>query len=134
MITIETIIAAPVEKVWAMWSEPQHIQQWNFAGDDWHCPKSVVDLRTGGSFVSTMAARDGSFSFDFGGVYESVEMHKCIAVLLGDGRKWITTFESHESGTRVVEAFEPENQNPEEMQQAGWQMILDRFKGYVEAN
>ena len=35
MITIETEIAAPVDQVWAMWSEPQHIEQWNFAGDDW---------------------------------------------------------------------------------------------------
>ena len=89
MITIETIIAAPVEKVWAMWSEPQHIQQWNFAGDDWHCPKSEVDLRTGGSFVSTMAARDGSFSFDFGGVNERVVSDSEIAVLLDECRQGV---------------------------------------------
>lgn len=134
MITIEAEIAAPVETVWAMWSEPQHIQGWNFAGDDWHCPNSVVDLRNGGRFTSTMAARDGSFAFDFGGVYERVEQYVAIDVLLDDGRRWTTQFEVTAAGTKVIESFEPENQNPEDMQRMGWQMILDRFKTYVEAN
>lgn len=133
MITIETIISAPVEQVWAMWTEPQHIEKWNFAGDDWHCPKSVVDLCEGGRFTSTMAARDGSFAFDFGGVYARVELHSAIDVLLDDGRKWNTQFVVSDGITKVIESFEPENQNPEEMQRMGWQMILDRFKGYVES-
>ena len=133
MITIETLIDAPLEQVWSMWTEPEHIEKWNFAGDDWHCPKSIVDLRDGGRFSSTMAARDGSFSFDFCGVYERVEQHMAIYVLLDDGRKWNTQFESTPLGTKVVESFDPENQNPEEMQRMGWQMILDRFKGYVES-
>lgn len=133
MITIETIISAPVEQVWAMWTEPQHIENWNFAGDDWHCPKSIVDLRDGGRFSSTMAARDGSFQFDFCGEYIQVMNLESISVVLDDGRKWNTQFESSPSGTKVVESFEPENQNPEEMQRMGWQMILDRFKGYVES-
>jgi uncharacterized protein YndB with AHSA1/START domain len=42
------------------------------------------------------------------------------------------TFETSETGTLVVEAFEPEQQNTAERQQAGWQMILDNFKKYVE--
>ena len=69
----------------------------------------------------------------FCGVYERVELHRAIDVLLDDGRKWNTQFESTPSGTKVVESFDPENQNPEEMQRMGWQMILDRFKGYVES-
>ena len=116
-----------------MWSEPQHIQGWNFAGDDWHCPNSVVDLRNGGRFTHAMAARDGSFAFDFGGMYERVEQHAVIDVLLDDGRRWTTQFEVTAAGTKVIESFEPENQNPEDMQRMGWQMILDRFKAYVEA-
>jgi hypothetical protein len=67
-------------------------------------------------------------------VYERVVSNREIAVLLDDGRKWITVFEATEGGTKVMESFEPENENPEEMQRAGWQMILDRFKGYVEAS
>lgn len=81
-----------------------------------------------------MAARDGSFAFDFGGVYERVEQHVAIDVLLDDGRRWTTQFEVTAAGTKVIESFEPENQNPEDMQRMGWQMILDRFKAYVEAH
>jgi hypothetical protein len=32
----------------------------------------------------------------------------------------------------VTEHFEPENQNPLDLQKAGWQAILDNFKQYVE--
>lgn len=106
---------------------------WNFAGDDWHCPAAQLDLVVGGSFSFTMAARDASFQFDFGGTYTEVVAQSRIAVLLGDGRNWNTTFEEVEGGIRVVEEFDPENQNPEDMQRMGWQMILDRFKNYVES-
>ena len=133
MITIETIINAPKDIVWKMWVEPEHIEQWNFAGDDWYCPKAEVDLRIGGRLQSTMAARDGSFQFDFGGsivkLADSSELH----VLLDDNRKWNTQLIELESGTRVIESFDAETENPEEMQRMGWQMILDRFKNYVES-
>ena len=35
---------------------------------------------------------------------------------------------------RIVETFDPEQQNPIEMQRGGWQSILDNFKKYVESN
>ena len=131
MITIYTLIQAPVDEVWSRWTEPVHIEQWNYAGDDWHCPKAMVDLRTGGRFTYTMAARDGSFQFEFGGVYESVDPLVRIDVCLDDGRRWITQFDSVPEGTSVTESFDPEQVNPEEMQRMGWQMILDRFRRYV---
>ena len=133
MITIETEIASPVDQVWAMWSEPQHIERWNFAGDDWHCPAAQLDLTVGGSFTFTMAARDASFQFDFGGTYTSVVVNERIDVILGDGRLWNTMFEEVEGGVKVLEEFDPESENPEDMQRMGWQMILDRFKNYVES-
>lgn len=79
-----------------------------------------------------MAAKDGSFSFDFWGTFQQIEEGKMIASILGDGRNMQVTFEATEAGTKVVEQFEPESQNPEEMQKAGWQMILDNFKSYAE--
>lgn len=133
-ITVQTIVNAPVSKVWKYWSEPEHIMQWNAASDDWHTPYSENDLRTGGSFKSTMAAKDDSFSFDFGGIYTNVEEHALIEYNMGDGRKVKVTFEPEGNGTKVVETFDPENQNSREMQQAGWQAIMDNFKKHVEAN
>lgn len=133
MIKIETHIQSSLQEVWKCWTTPEHICNWNFAGDDWHCPAAQLDLTVGGSFTFTMAARDASFQFDFGGTYTSVVVNERIEVILGDGRLWNTTFEEVEGGVKVVEEFDPENQNPEDMQRMGWQMILDRFKNYVES-
>lgn len=133
-ITVEATIKAPVDKVWKYWNEPQHITKWCAASDDWHAPNAENDLREGGAFKTTMAAKDGSFSFDFGGIYTKVQEHKTIAYTLGDDRKVHITFSSNGNETKVTETFDPEGQNPVEMQRAGWQAILDNFRKYTEAN
>lgn len=132
-ITISALVNKPVADVWNTWTDPTHIMQWNAASDDWHCPKATNDLRTGGKFSSIMAARDGSFSFDFEGVYDDVQPHERIAYTMADGRTCEILFTAENGGTRVVEAFDAESQNPVEMQRGGWQAILDRFKAYAEA-
>ena len=48
-------------------SSTLNVMNWNNASDDWYCPKAENDLKEGGKFAFTMAAKDGSFSFDFGG-------------------------------------------------------------------
>src|SRR6266850_8555487 len=92
IITVENAINAPVEKVWQYWTKPEHITQWNNASDDWHTPRAENDLRVGGSFSSRMEAKDGSFGFDFGGVYDEVKTNERIAYTMGDGRKVKITF------------------------------------------
>lgn len=134
LITIEAVVNKPIEKVWEFWTKPEHITQWNAASEDWHTPSSTNDLKIGGKFSSRMEAKDGSFGFDFWGIYDEIKLHEKIACTLGDERKWITTFFQVPGGVRVVEAFEAEGENPIEMQQAGWQMILNNFKKYSEAN
>ena len=131
-ITVETTVNAAVEKVWKYWTEPQHIRQWNAASPDWHCPKSENDVRPGGKFSSTMAAKDGSFSFDFEGIHDQVEEHKLIASTMGDGRTMQVRFIPEGNATKVIETFEMESQNSEELQRGGWQAILDNFKKYTE--
>lgn len=131
-ITVETIVHAPVEKVWTCWTDPGHITKWCQASDDWHAPYADNDVREGGSFKTTMAAKDGSFSFDFGGVYDRVEKLRHLAYTIGDGRKVAISFQHDGEKTRIVETFEPEGMNPPEMQRAGWQAILDNFKTYTE--
>src|SRR5688572_6274792 len=133
-ITIETVINAPVEKVWKYWSSPEHITQWCAASDDWHAPYADNDLREDGKFRTTMAAKDGSFSFEFEGVYTKVKEHKLIEYTMADGRKVSVVFTEEGNKTRVVETFDPESENSLEMQRTGWQAILDNFKKYVEQN
>lgn len=136
IITVENIINAPVERVWEYWTKPEHIIQWNNASEDWHTPCAENDLRVGGSFVSRMEAKDGSMGFDFGGIYDAVRKNEYIEYTIGDGRKvtiTFTTFTSQGNNTKVVESFEAENSHSVEMQQGGWQAILDNFKKYTEA-
>lgn len=131
-ITVQSKVNAPVEKVWDYWNTPEHIMKWNSASPDWHTPKSENDLRVGGKFSARMEAKDGSFGFDFGGVYDEVVTNERIAYTMEDGRKTEITFINHGDTTEVIETFDAEGQNPVEMQQAGWQAILDNFKKYTE--
>jgi len=131
-ISVETSVKAPVEKVWEVWTTPQHIQKWNFASDEWHCPAATNDLKAGGTFCSTMEAKDGSMGFDFGGRYDRVVKNQFIGYTLEDGRKVSITFSEKGKETKVVECFEPEKTNSAEMQKNGWQAILNNFKKYVE--
>lgn len=133
-ITIEAVVKAPVEKVWKYWSAPEHITRWAFASDDWHAPYADNDLRTDGKFKTTMAAKDGSFSFDFEGVYTNVQPHQVIEYIMSDGRSVKTLFSGSGNETKVIETFDPESENPIEMQRSGWQAILDNFKKYTESN
>jgi len=133
-ITVQATIHAPLEKVWKFWTEPAHITQWSFASEDWHTPKAENDLRKGGKFMSRMEAKDGSMGFDFEGIYDEVEHYKLISYQLGDGRKVEIVFNDIDGNTSVSETFDAENTNPIEMQQAGWQAILDNFKKYAEEN
>ena len=131
-ITVETTVQAPVGKVWEYWTEPTHMTKWNFASDDWHSPFAENDLREGGKFTSRMEAKDGSFGFDFGGVYDEVKLHKVIAYTMEDGRKVKVTFNGQGNQTEVIETFDAETSNSVELQQQGWQAILDHFKKYAE--
>ena len=132
-ITVQAVINAPVEKVWKLWTDPEHITKWNTASDDWHTPRAENNLRVGGKFLYRMEAKDGSFGFDFVGVYDEIKRNEFIAYTIEDGRKVRVTFTKNNEKTRVVETFEAESTNPIEMQRDGWQAILNYFKKYVEA-
>lgn len=133
-ITIETVVKAPVEKVWKYWSDPEHITKWATASDDWHAPYADNDLRQDGKFKTTMAAKDGSFSFDFEGVYTNVQPNKLIEYVMSDGRKVKIVFSVNGNETRITETFDPESENPLDMQREGWQSILDNFRKHTESN
>ncbi|AGF57906.1 uncharacterized protein YndB with AHSA1/START domain [Clostridium saccharoperbutylacetonicum] len=131
-ITIEATVNVNVKKVWEYWTEPECIKRWNTASEDWHTTIAENDLRVGGKFLSRMEAKDGSFGFDFGGVYDEVELHKLISYTLGDERKVRIIFEENGNKTEITEIFEAESENSVELQKNGWQSILDNFKKYSE--
>jgi uncharacterized protein YndB with AHSA1/START domain len=132
-ITVITQVRCSIDKAWKYWTEPQHIVGWNFASDDWYCPKVKNDLQVGGQFSYTMSSKDGQFSFDFEGIYDEVNLHSGISYTLADDRKVIVLFEAIGNMVLITEKFDPETINSEDLQKAGWQAILDNFKKYSES-
>lgn len=139
-ITIGTKVNSDIDTVWNTWTAPEHIKKWNNASPDWHTPKAENDLRKGGKFSSRMEVKDGSMGFDFGGTYDEVVPNKNIRYTLDDGRQVDIAFlpigqagAKADNGIAITETFEPDSQNPVDMQRQGWQAILDNFKKYVES-
>ena len=133
-ITVRAIIHSPIDKVWKKWTTPEDIVKWNYASEDWHSPHVYNDLRVGGIFNYRMESRDGSYGFDFKGVYNKVNLNELIEYTIDDSRKVKINFSFLDGNTEIVETFEAENVNSFDMQRDGWQAILDNFKKLVENN
>ena len=133
LITVEVVINAPVQQVWITFTAPEHIVKWYFADESWHAPKAENNLQVGGKFLTRMEAKDGSFGFDFEGIYDVVRENEYIEYHLEDNRIVKTFFISDDNKTKVVQQFHAENENPIEMQRGGWQAILNNFKKHTES-
>jgi uncharacterized protein YndB with AHSA1/START domain len=130
-INVETLVAAPIAKVWSAYTTPADIIQWNAASADWHTTAAMVDLRMGGTFSSRMEAKDGSMGFDFAGTYTNVIPHQFIEYAFGD-RTASVEFSTTSTGVKVKVSFEAETSHSVEQQEQGWKAILDNFAQYVE--
>ncbi|WP_238394590.1 SRPBCC family protein [Pseudoxanthomonas wuyuanensis] len=130
-ITVQTQVRSNIDAVWSAYSNPDDITQWNSASDDWHTPHCRVDLREGGTFSTRMEAKDGSMGFDFEGTYTRVVPQQLIEYRMSDGREVAVHFEDGADGVLVRVVFDAETENSPEIQQQGWQSILDSFGRYV---
>lgn len=93
-ITVQATIAEDIEKVWDYYTNPEHITKWNFAADDWHCPKAENDMKAGGKYSARMEAKDGSWGFDFDATYDEVIDNEKFTYTMSDGRQATTNFEN----------------------------------------
>ena len=132
-IKVQETINAEVKKVWDYYNQPSHIMNWNFADPSWHCPSAENDLQIGGTYKARMEAKDGSFGFDFEAVYTAISEGKSFTYEFG-GRTATIEFNDLSNQTEVVVTFDPEEENPIEVQRSGWQAILTNFKKYTENN
>lgn len=132
-ITVEITVNKDLDFVWNSWTQPDHILKWNHASDDWHTVRVLNELKVGGKFFYRMEAKDGSFGFDFESNYELVNEKQELTYIMSDGRRATTIFQSKETEIKVTTTFDPENENPIELQKAGWQAILNNFKTYAES-
>ncbi len=138
-IQIEIEVNGTLDKVWKFWNEPEYIKLWAFASDDWECPYAENNLVVGGKFITKMSAKDKSFSFDFAGSYTDIKQNEKISYVLSNdindkqARRCEIVFKNTGNGkVKIIETFDPENQNSIEMQKNGWQSILNNFKKAVE--
>ena len=130
-ITVSSSVNASLLKVWDCYTNPRHIVHWNYAAPSWHCPRASNDLHVGGRYFARMEARDGSVGFDFEGIYTQVRENEMLVYQFG-GREAMITFKKLPDHTLVTITFDPEQENSLELQQQGWQSILNNFKSYCE--
>ena len=131
VITLRSQSQYSAAEIWERLVNPEKVMLWNYASEEWHCPRATIDLRIGGEFHWEMAAKDGSMAFDFAGKYTGIEEAKRLAYALDDGRKVeIEIFETEaQAGCRVEERFEAEHENSLYFQRLGWQNILKNLVG-----
>jgi uncharacterized protein YndB with AHSA1/START domain len=132
MITVQNTINASIDKVWDLWTSPEHIKNWNIPFEDWHTPHAENDLKVGGKFKFTMAAKNGSEGFDFEGVYTGIEKFSWIEYRLLDNRIANVHFEDNVTEVKLTETFEPETKISEELQKQFCSAVIQNFKEYVE--
>lgn len=131
-IEIQTTVNTSAAILWDYWTKAEHIVNWNFASDDWCCPRATNELKEKGKFNYRMESKDKKMGFDFEGVYTQIITHKLISYKLEDDRKVNISFEENNGQTTLTEGFDAEDENSAEMQRQGWQAILNNFKSYVE--
>jgi uncharacterized protein YndB with AHSA1/START domain len=133
MINIAVEVNAPIAEVWNRWVSVEDVENWAFASDDWKSEGIENNVKVGGKFKAKHYAVDGSAEFELGWTYDNVDHRKFLAYTMDDGRKVEVNFSQTEQGTLINQSFEPEPDNPEEQQRAGWQAFLDNFKKFVES-
>ena len=131
-ITIKAELNIDRQKAWELYTNPKHIVNWNFADPSWCCPFAENDMTIGGIYKARMEAKDGSFGFDFEGVYSNVALYDQFTYGFED-RMITVSFKEVQNNTEMIITFDPEKENPLELQRNGWQAILNNFKKYAEA-
>jgi uncharacterized protein YndB with AHSA1/START domain len=64
--------AAPRERVFRAFTEPEHVQRWMLGPDGWTMPICEMDLRVGGAWRCVWRNRDGE-EFTLQGVFREIE-------------------------------------------------------------
>jgi uncharacterized protein YndB with AHSA1/START domain len=133
-IKISATVNASIEKAWNYYNQPEHIVNWNFANNDWHCPFANNNLTVNGKLLTRMEAKDKSFGFDFEATYNEIINLNKIVYTMPDNRMVAILFNQNNNTTSIHIEFDAEKINSIELQKNGWQAILDNFKNYVENN
>ncbi|MGB3802025.1 MAG: SRPBCC domain-containing protein [Lewinella sp.] len=130
-ITVKTTAPATKSETWHYYTEAEHVINWNFAGEGWHCPKATNDLREGGEFEIVMAEKTGTMKMELEGTYTKIEPETHIEYTLENGRHVKVDFTDADGGTEVKVTFDPAEKMDPDDQRKHWQAIMDNFRKYV---
>lgn len=131
-ISVSLKINAPLAKVWDLWTGPEHIKQWNNTIDGWHTTHVENDVRNKGAFNFRMESLDGELSFDYKGTYRKVLPYELLSQSLDDGRSTEIAFRSLGKMVEITETFDPQHNDPIDLQQEFCRSVLESFKLYAE--
>jgi hypothetical protein len=92
-----------------------------------------IKTKYGISIQNLNISPNGSFGFDLIATYSAIDEGNSFEYGFAN-RNVLVVFEEQNNQTKVTITFDPETENPIELQQQGWQAILDNFKSYVELN
>ena len=134
-ITVQTNVHADLAKVWDYYTKPEHIIQWNYALENWSCPKVHNDVRVGGKFIARMETKDASEGYYFDGTYTDVVIGERISYVMSNGRHVVVEFDNNgDHNVEVVVIFDSDTEKLPDIQKKNWQNILNNFKKHVESN
>jgi uncharacterized protein YndB with AHSA1/START domain len=151
-IVITRVLDAPRERVFRVWTEPEHVKHW-WGPEGFTAPACTIDLRPGGAFHLCMRAPDGA-DYWSKGVYREIvvpslilstdffsdaEGNRVEPTRYGMSPDWpaeallMVTFAEHGGKTtltlRHTVGAAPDRER--EMCQEGWMQTLDRLAAYL---
>jgi uncharacterized protein YndB with AHSA1/START domain len=145
-LVLERVVDVPPEKVWAAWTQPEHLVKW-FTPRPWSTVDCEVDLRPGGIFRFVMRSPEGEDHDNVGCCLEVVENERLVwtdALAPGWRPKSepfmtaVIMMEPHGKGTRytaiAIHKDEDTRAKHEEMGfHDGWSKALDQLVEHVKS-
>ena len=135
-MTMTRIFAAPRERVWKEWTEPERFADW-FGGGESEVPLSSVsmDVRPGGTWRATMFSGPGRVESNWKGEFhEVVEPERLVLTFSdqpGDDAYELVTVVLTDLGDGRTEMFFEQrgHMSPEQYERAGrgWSTFFDRL-------
>lgn len=133
-LRIERRFAAPREKVFRAWTDPQALKKWFAPSDAFATPEAEVDLRVGGRYRLVMVSPDGE-THTVSGVYKEIRAPEKLVFTWAwagwpEAQETLVTVELHERGgmTELVLTHERfPNAEVRDKHGEGWAGCLNRL-------